>query len=186
VRRALAPPRPEVDRSTPGTGADPPGGTRAAAGALLRIAAEGGEPVAGPHLIVLSGPAAGERLALGDEQTLGRGAGADVRIPDPLASRLHARVRIGADRATVEDLGSKNGLEVNGRRFRGARTLVPGDEIALGGTTLAFADPVARAARPAPRATAARTAGGTPGLRGPWLGAAVLLLLCAFALALAA
>jgi len=188
MRRDLAPPRPnpEVDRAAPGAEPDPPGGTRAAAGALLRVAAAGVEPVAGPHLLVLSGPSAGERLALGAEQTLGRGAGADVWIPDPLASRLHARVRIFAGGATVQDLGSKNGLAVNGRRLRGARTLAPGDEIALGGTTLAFSDPLASAARSGTRATSAGPVGRPPGGGIPWLAAAVLLLLGAVALALAA
>jgi hypothetical protein len=135
--------------------------------------------------VVLSGSAAGARLPLGSEQVLGRGTGADLRIPDPLASRRHARLRMAPGGATVEDLGSKNGVAVNGRRLRGARRLAPGDEIALGATTLAFSDPLAGATRTSPRAAPPAVARAEAGAL-PWLAAALLLALCAAALALAA
>ena len=159
------------------------GGTRRAAEGLLRRATAGEEP--GPHLLILSGPEAGARFSLGAEQVLGRGTGADLRIADPTASRLHARVRIAPSDASVEDLGSKNGLAVNGRRIRGACRLAPGDEIALGATTLAFSDPLAGETRSAVRAAPPSPPEGTAPGSLPWLVAAVLLGLCALALALA-
>ena len=47
-------------------------GTRVLAAALLAQAAAGEVPVAGPHLVVLTGPDAGARLPLGPEEILGR------------------------------------------------------------------------------------------------------------------
>jgi pSer/pThr/pTyr-binding forkhead associated (FHA) protein len=126
---------------------EPPGdGTRAIAGGLLRAAAGGAAPTAGPHLLVLSGPAAGTRHPLGEEQTLGRGPGATIVIPDPRASRVHARLRVGAEGAAIEDLRSKNGVLVNGVRIeRRPQPLRPGDEVGIGATALVLvADPWAR------------------------------------------
>ncbi|HYG67399.1 MAG TPA: FHA domain-containing protein, partial [Anaeromyxobacteraceae bacterium] len=93
-----------------------PGGTRALAGALVRSAAAGAAPATAPHLLVRTGPRAGARVPLRPALTLGRGRDADVALPDPKASRVHARVAVGAASVTVEDLASKNGLRVNGER----------------------------------------------------------------------
>jgi hypothetical protein len=116
--------------------------TRKLAASLI-LRAAGGEPVAGPRLLVLDGPLAGRRLPLGAEETLGRGPEATVRLPDPGASRVHARIRAAGSALVLDDLGSKNGLRVNGRTLspRGRR-LAPGDEILVGSTRLALeADP---------------------------------------------
>lgn len=168
--------------------ASPPDGTtRAAAAALLREAASWADPIAGPRLVVLTGPAAGERHALAADRTVGRGRAAAIRIPDPRASRVHARVRVGPDGATIEDLRSKNGLRVNGVRVDGPAPLRPGDEVSVGETLLAFEDagpPPLRREEP----------GGSPPDRARRRGgrflahasAAALLALAAMALALAA
>lgn len=167
------------------------GQTRVAAGGILRRASDGAAPPAGPHLLVLTGPAAGEWLALGPEQTLGRSRRADLRLADPEVSSLHARLRLGPDGATVEDLGAKNGLLVNGSPLDSrARPLRPGDELQLGGTSLALVLPGARG--PAPEieacATAAAHAAAEPTPRRSAdvrRAAAALLALSALALALA-
>jgi hypothetical protein len=157
--------------------------TRLAARALLRDAAAGADAVAGPRLVVLTGPEAGARHALGPEQTLGRGRRAGIRIADAQASRIHARIRLGPDGATVEDLGSRNGVRLNGVRIdRRPCPVGPGDELGIGGTALAVEEAL-RAAEllpPEPRPAARRL---TPA---PRLLAAVLLALSAAALALAA
>jgi FHA domain-containing protein len=165
----------------------PDGATRAAAAALLREAASGIDPIAGPRLVVLTGPAAGERHALAADRTVGRGRAAAIRIADPRASRVHARVRVGPGGATIEDLRSKNGLRVNGVRLDGPAPLRPGDEVAIGETLLAFED-----AGPPPLPTA-EPSGSPPDLarrRGRRIlahaAAAALLALSAVALALAA
>jgi pSer/pThr/pTyr-binding forkhead associated (FHA) protein len=105
--------------------------TRLAAGALLR-----GDAIAGAHLVVADGPERGRAIPLGTEQTLGRGPRADLRLRDPSASRLHVRLLRDGDRFLAEDLGSKNGLRVNGRRCRRRRPLRPGDELTIGETRL--------------------------------------------------
>lgn len=164
-------------------------GTRAAAAALLRDAAAGDAPLAGPRLVVLTGPAAGERYPLAADQTLGRGRKATLRLADRQISRRHARVRAERDAVTIEDLGAKNGLRLNGVRVdRGPVPLRPGDEIALGETELALEDPV-RPAAPSAGSGAPHPTPGQPLLaRRPPLHAtaAVLLALSALALALAA
>ncbi len=162
-------------------------GTRVAAAAVLRDAAAGAEPISGARLVVLTGPRAGACHALGPELTLGRSRTADVRVSDPRASRAHARVRVRADGTTIEDLGSKNGVVVNGVRIdRRPWPLAPGDEVVLGETSLALEDPWA------PCEPAALDLAPPPEDRrvrrrpSPHAAAALLLALCAAALALAA
>lgn len=74
---------------------------------------------------------------------IGRGNDADLRITDPGVSRRHAEIRVddpgahrGAEpRVSVHDLGSTNGLSVNGRKTESA-VLVDGAQIRIGNTTL--------------------------------------------------
>ncbi len=77
--------------------------------------------------------------------TLGRGTDADVRINDPGISRLHARVSVrGSDDApqvTIEDMGSTNGIVVDGRRVQTA-TLRDGSRVELGNTRMLVRSPV--------------------------------------------
>jgi pSer/pThr/pTyr-binding forkhead associated (FHA) protein len=108
--------------------------TRLAAGALLKGAAP-----AERHLVVKEGPDAGRRFPLGAVQTLGRGREADLRLTDPAASRLHLRLTRIEDRIVLDDLRSKNGVRVNGKRCRGSRPLALGDELAIGSSRLSVA-----------------------------------------------
>lgn len=74
--------------------------------------------------------------------TIGRGTDADVRINDPGISRVHARLRVdGPDRCTIEDLGSTNGLTVDGRRVQSC-ALREGSRIEMGNTRLLVRSPV--------------------------------------------
>lgn len=77
--------------------------------------------------------------------TLGRGTEADVRINDPGISRLHARISVQgqADRPhiTIEDMGSTNGIVVDGRRVQTA-PLQEGSRIELGNTRMLVRSPV--------------------------------------------
>jgi DNA-binding winged helix-turn-helix (wHTH) protein len=63
----------------------------------------------------------------------------DREIP-PSVSRRHARVVVSKGRASIEDLGSKNGTFVGGERIQASepRRLVEGDEIRLGRVRLSF------------------------------------------------
>jgi len=78
--------------------------------------------------------------------TIGRGTEADLRINDPGVSRLHAQISVedGADgqpRVTITDLGSTNGLVINGQRLRSA-TLAEGSRIEIGSTRMLVHSPV--------------------------------------------
>jgi pSer/pThr/pTyr-binding forkhead associated (FHA) protein len=158
-----------------------------AAAALLRAATEGRPAVSGPHLVVRTGANPGAVIPLGSEQTLGRGRAADVRLADPLASRLHARIRVGMAGATVEDTGSKNGLRVNGARVgRTPRPIRPGDEIAVGATVLAFASSQAGVVGVVPGLAGAGVPPAAPQVRRRWLVTALLLASAALAMAAAA
>lgn len=118
------------------------GATRLDAGALLRRAAAGGTALAGPHLVVRE-PRAGERVvALTGDCTVGRGRRAALRLADPSASRIHLRLQVDEAGTSVEDLGSRNGLLVNGGRARGRRRLRSGDELEVGETLLRYVDPL--------------------------------------------
>jgi DNA-binding winged helix-turn-helix (wHTH) protein len=74
-----------------------------------------------------------EEIALAEgENLIGRDAGAVVRIDTPEISRRHARITVGGDVVTLEDLGSKNGTYRNGRRLEAPERLEDGDEIWIG------------------------------------------------------
>lgn len=68
---------------------------------------------------------------------VGRGKEADVRLADASVSRRHASFSVVGDAVHVEDLGSTNGLTVNGKRVQTA-ALADGDELTLGAATIAF------------------------------------------------
>jgi len=61
-----------------------------------------------------------------------------VWIDDPSVSRRHARIVVDGDRATIRDLGSKNGTIVNGAPVEGDRDLADGDEIQIGRARMTF------------------------------------------------
>jgi hypothetical protein len=68
---------------------------------------------------------------------LGRSREADVRVADVNVSRRHAELRQEGAGYWIVDLGSTNGLEVNGKRTDKAR-LRDGDRILLGSTEIVF------------------------------------------------
>jgi predicted component of type VI protein secretion system len=70
--------------------------------------------------------------------TLGRSRSCDVVLDDANVSRRHAEVRPRGGGWFVADLGSTNGVTVNGTRIERAHALKPGDRIELGTTTLTF------------------------------------------------
>lgn len=70
--------------------------------------------------------------------TIGRSRDCDIVLDDVGVSRHHADIRPTAEGWTVEDLGSTNGVLVNGRGIRGAQPLHPGDRVLLGSTEMIF------------------------------------------------
>ncbi len=81
----------------------------------------------------------GKRLVVGaGGATLGRSRSCDVVVEDANVSRQHAEVRPRGGGWFVADLGSTNGVSVNGSRIEQAHALRPGDRIELGTTVLTF------------------------------------------------
>jgi hypothetical protein len=70
--------------------------------------------------------------------TIGRSRDCEIVLEDAGISRRHAEIRLGADGWTVEDLGSTNGVRVNGRAVTGAQPLAAGDRVELGSTEILF------------------------------------------------
>jgi hypothetical protein len=68
---------------------------------------------------------------------IGRSRDCDVQLPDANVSRRHAELRQEGASYWIVDLGSTNGLEVNGRRVKRAK-LRSGDTITLGSTEVTF------------------------------------------------
>ncbi len=71
---------------------------------------------------------------------IGRGPGADVRVPHRSVSVVHAQLQAERDQYSVSDMGSTNGTYVNGQRISTDRPkrLVDGDLITVGSYVFAF------------------------------------------------
>jgi FHA domain len=80
---------------------------------------------------------------------IGRSADCHVTIEDPLVSREHARIVIDGDDAVFEDLGSRNGVKVNGTAIRSPAKLKDGDRLRIGTQELVFCRVGPTAAQPA-------------------------------------
>ena len=72
------------------------------------------------------------------EYVVGRDPDADVYLDSPSVSRRHAMISIAGPRATVEDLGSRNGTFVGETRINKASRLDHGDAIRVGAVMLIF------------------------------------------------
>ena len=99
------------------------------------------------RLVVEAGPGLGRELALaasGRVFKLGRGELCDLVIPDDDVSREHAAFERGPEGIAVRDLGSKNGVEVQGQRVVGVRLLCDGEIVRVGNTRLLVIDPEER------------------------------------------
>jgi hypothetical protein len=68
---------------------------------------------------------------------IGRGTDVDLRIDDPGVSRRHAEVRLHGDEAMIVDLGSTNGVLLDGRVVTDA-VLTDGASVRLGSTDIVF------------------------------------------------
>jgi len=84
------------------------------------------------RLIAIAGSQAGRKFKIGDYAVIGRSSDASVALEDPEVSRNHARISksdLGA--YLLEDLGSKNGTQVNGLPIT-RHLLSFGDKIQVG------------------------------------------------------
>ena len=98
----------------------------------------------------LTGLELGRSYPLADGQTeLGRGESAAIRVRDRHVSRRHARIMVREGGLFIEDLGTANGVLVNGQRVTRARLLMDGDLVEVGTTLMRYGGP-AREPAPAP------------------------------------
>jgi DNA-binding winged helix-turn-helix (wHTH) protein len=72
------------------------------------------------------------------ENLVGRALDGVIAIPSPKASRRHARIVVSAERAVIEDLGSRNGTRVNDVLIDRPVELGDGDRIRVGPAVLVF------------------------------------------------
>jgi len=98
------------------------------------FAAEGKAATTPTSFVVRVG---GELLPLhSGENIIGRDREAAIVVDSPDVSRHHARLLVTSDAVTLEDLGSKNGTFVAGKRLTAATALRDGDQITVGRTLL--------------------------------------------------
>ena len=71
---------------------------------------------------------------------IGRGPLCDVRLDDDLVSRRHAALYVTDTIVQVQDLGSRNGVYINGRRTVGMVNLSSGDTLKIGAQELALVE----------------------------------------------
>jgi hypothetical protein len=81
----------------------------------------------------------GKRMVVGAEgAVLGRSRDCDIVLGDANVSRHHAEIRPDGEGWTIADMGSTNGVVINGRRMHDPAPLRTGDEVELGTSTLRF------------------------------------------------
>jgi DNA-binding winged helix-turn-helix (wHTH) protein len=108
-----------------------------------------GDARSAPEVDVSRPAPSGARLLLGRREwllgagssLLGRDPDCTVRIDSATVSRHHARIAVAPEGTTVEDLQSKNGTRVNGRRVERRVALRDGDRIELGSVTMTYRVP---------------------------------------------
>jgi hypothetical protein len=90
------------------------------------------------RLEFILGPMAGQVTILGEEvTTIGSVAGNTVVLADPAVSRKHAGIRRVDGQFELADLGSTNGIYVNGQKLP-KKTLTPGDIVRVGNSEAVF------------------------------------------------
>ncbi len=90
-----------------------------------------GAPNSGPRRFWLEHDGPSIELRRG-QMLIGRSSGCHIVLEDNMVSRRHAELRVSDDAVTVQDLGSVNGIYVNGERVREPRRLRDGDRLLVG------------------------------------------------------
>ncbi|HCJ48781.1 MAG TPA: phosphopeptide-binding protein, partial [Microbacterium sp.] len=100
------------------------------------VATRGGGGPAAAVLHIVGGPLTGREIPLPKGHfTIGRVAGSDIVIEDPLVSKRHARIEVGAGSIELVDLNSANGIVVDGGLVPRLR-VIPGQRFVLGDTEI--------------------------------------------------
>ena len=77
---------------------------------------------------------------------LGRSPECELAISDPAVSRRHARLWVSPTQIVIEDLGSQNGVHVNGTKIQGPCELRAGDVLRICSHEMELVDTVEEAA----------------------------------------
>ena len=88
----------------------------------------------GPRLV----SARGEWLLADGANVVGRDPECAVRVDSADLSRRHARILVTPAETTIEDLGSKNGTQVNGERITHLVPLKDSDQIQVGSVAMTY------------------------------------------------
>ena len=87
---------------------------------------------------IIEGSDAGRQFELrAGHSDIGRSEVCDVKIRDELASRRHARIHVD-ESIQIFDLGSTNGVQVNGETSATVARVTPDDLVKIGDTTMRF------------------------------------------------
>jgi pSer/pThr/pTyr-binding forkhead associated (FHA) protein len=146
---------------------DKPAKTESTATLARRLVNDLFQAVAGAEIarvVVEKGPSTGQSVALSlpdRAYKVGRAPDCDLVLSDDDVSREHAAFERRWQGVFVRDLGSKNGLEIDGKKVRGEQRVHDGELITLGASQLRIDDPEERYlrqmeadAREAPKKTA--------------------------------
>ena len=109
-------------------------------GSALPLTRPAETPLAGSRVFrAIAGPYTGIAFPARPGAVIGRNPAADIALPaDSKVSGSHARVVADASGLAIEDAESTNGTYVNGQRVATRQTLVSGDTIVVGTTSLRF------------------------------------------------
>jgi len=95
------------------------------------------ETVPAYQLVVVGPEYMGRTFNIGEgRHVLGRAPESDLRFLLETVSRRHALFVVRGDSVTIEDLGSRTGTFVNGRRIETSCSLPSGARIVIGGITM--------------------------------------------------
>jgi|GEM_PF-1323687 len=111
------------------------------------ISSVAGTEVEPTTIRIMNGVNEGKRYDFKESQTevvLGRSPECDVIIDDHNASRRHCLIKRTWNGYTAQDLGSKNGVLINGESIQGVVDIKDSDELQIGGVKLLFIDPASR------------------------------------------
>ena len=90
------------------------------------------------RLEFILGPLAGQTIKISEDMTtLGSVAGNSIVLADPAVSKKHVAIRRQNGEYEVADLGSTNGIYVNGHKVP-KKSLAPGDIVRVGNTEMVF------------------------------------------------
>ncbi|MFO0611196.1 MAG: FHA domain-containing protein [Polyangiaceae bacterium] len=78
-------------------------------------------------------------LPLG-EFVIGRSDDCQLALDDPLVSRRHAALRVSSRSVSIADLGSRNGVSVNGEKVQGEKRLKHNDRVTIGGQEMILSE----------------------------------------------